>query len=543
MQTACPIWRNLAVSAALVTMASFGASPAAPASLVTAALPKSERSPQPHGHETSKGELSPLPPSVAFKLWQRHRNVVVLRFLLEHAGYQSTSQDNLDLYDLKLMKLVREFQKSRNLKPTGIPREQTIGALNEMLIIKPEKRGVPVESLKEESAPSAPADVPLPPIRPVKQVAVAHPDVTGSIVNPNGTELPMLDRESIRRMEEALVRYSALERKPGLFAVPALSPHQPLPGESASSVLSTVATRLIAEEFLPASFNPSTDVDAAMRAALREWQRTYGLPVTGLIDAATRRTMNVPVAVRIRQLQASIRRAKKIGGKLPEFYVLVNAAAARVQVIDGSSVPGSFPAIVGRDSRKTPELVSSIPYLQLAPTWTAPQSIVKKDIIPHVRKDVDYLARHHMRTMIGRRVVDPRSVNWRYGPMPTIVQKPGPHNALGLVRFGMNGNGSYYIHGTAQPNLLTRRLSRRFLSSGCVRVGDPTTLAALIVQHSDASWNAETIRAHIAKYDGGWEPGERVVLKHPVTVVWTYMTAWTTPDRRTHFRDDVYRQD
>ena len=82
----------------------------------------------------------------------------------------------------------------------------------------------------------------------------------------------------------------------------------------------------------------------------------------------------------------------------------------------------------------------------------------------------------------------------------------------------------------------------RLLSSGCVRLADPFALALLLLRHSDPGWTAEKLRAQIMDHDGGWEPGAPIKLKQPIPVIWTYLTAWTTADGSTHFRDDVYRR-
>ena len=61
-----------------------------------------------------------------------------------------------------------------------------------------------------------------------------------------------------------------------------------------------------------------------------------------------------------------------------------------------------------------------------------------------------------------------------------IVQKPGPDNALGLVKFDMRNEHAIYLHDTNARQLLDR--SQRHLSHGCVRVEDALGFARRIAE-------------------------------------------------------------
>lgn len=457
-----------------------------------------------------------LEPAFEFSLGLKHPNVVLLRERLAHKGFPTTPTHAPDTYDLALLNLVRTFQVAHGLTSTGIPRSLTIAALN---ATQPRTHS--------PSADPTPADPP-------KSNIVKRNDQAA------GSDLPTLDAGSLTRMREELSRYIALESNPDLSIIPPLAGRGLGSREAREKLAQAVAQRLRAEGLLEKGYAATGEFDEVLRKALGRWQQRYGLNPTGRMNAKTRARMNLPISLWIRQLEASIKRVEQIQKAAKGMFVLVNVADARVQVLEGDSVRASLPAIAGRGGRRSPEFLSAITHIHPFPTWTVPASIVRKDIAPKVRKDPSYLERHHMRAMIGGKIVDPRQINWRRGPFPTIVQKPGPHNALGLMRFGMKSHGAYYLHGTSQPKLLMRPLNRRFVSSGCVRLADPFPLALLLLTHSDPGWTEEKLRAHVMNHDGGWEPGTPIKLKQPVAVVWTYLTAWTTADGSTHFRDDVY---
>jgi murein L,D-transpeptidase YcbB/YkuD len=193
---------------------------------------------------------------------------------------------------------------------------------------------------------------------------------------------------------------------------------------------------------------------------------------------------------------------------------------------------------VGRADRPSPTLTTHITTVNLNPTWTVPLGILKKDVIPKMRKDPGYAARMRMRVLDGAgREVDPYSVDWNSDRAPnfTIRQDSGPWNALGSLRIDMPNPYSVYMHDTNHKELFSA--DYRFQSSGCTRVEDPRALAAWLLEDT-SGWNRRQIDAAIAK-------GERmdVRLARKVPVAWVYLTGWVTRDGTVHFRNDVYHHD
>ena len=128
----------------------------------------------------------------------------------------------------------------------------------------------------------------------------------------------------------------------------------------------------------------------------------------------------------------------------------------------------------GAPDRPSPTLTTHITTVNLNPTWTVPLGILKKDVIPKMRKDPGYAARMHMRVLDGAgREVDPRSVDWNSDRAPnfTIRQDSGTWNALGAVRIDMPNPHSVYMHDTNHKEFFSA--DYRFQSSGCTRVEDP----------------------------------------------------------------------
>ncbi|NJL08251.1 MAG: L,D-transpeptidase family protein [Methylacidiphilales bacterium] len=280
----------------------------------------------------------------------------------------------------------------------------------------------------------------------------------------------------------------------------------------------------------------ATPSSMAMEEGLRRFQLRHGLTTTGWVGPLTFKALNVPAEERVRQIEASLARLIEHDFVFTQRYVAVNLAAAAVEAVDGGRVVNRYPAVVGRPGNASPELVARITTVNLNPTWTAPLSIVKKEILPKLARDPRYLARANMRLIDDSgRELDPSAVNLG-GPVNFRVrQDSGSSNALGFVRIDMPNDYSVYMHDTPRRDLF--QSDYRFHSHGCVRVGDVRAFAAWLLEDVPG-WSRRDIDAAIAT-------GKRtdIRLAHAVPVVWIYLTGWGTADGTAHFREDVYDLD
>ena len=123
----------------------------------------------------------------------------------------------------------------------------------------------------------------------------------------------------------------------------------------------------------------------------------------------------------------------------------------------------------------------------------------------------------------------------RHGQL-RVRQRPGPANALGLVKFVFPNEENVYLHATPAPQLFAR--SRRDFSHGCVRVEDAVALAEWVLA-ARGGWTREGILAAM----NGTEP-MRVDLEQPIQVILFYITAAIMPeDGSVHFARDIYGHD
>jgi murein L,D-transpeptidase YcbB/YkuD len=201
-----------------------------------------------------------------------------------------------------------------------------------------------------------------------------------------------------------------------------------------------------------------------------------------------------------------------------------------------------YVAVVGKVDRPSPMVETRITTVNFNPTWTVPVSLIKKDIIPQVRKDPSYLARMKIRILDAKgQEVDARTLDWstQNAVNYTLRQDPGEINSLGQIRIDMPNKHAVYMHDTPKKRLFAQ--DARFHSSGCVRVADVRDFVEWLLRGTNGQHGGWT-RAEV---DGAIATTARqdVRLEKPVPVAWVYLTGYATPDGTVHFRDDVYGLD
>jgi murein L,D-transpeptidase YcbB/YkuD len=347
---------------------------------------------------------------------------------------------------------------------------------------------------------------------------------------------PVFDEGTYGRIKEALLSYSAIQVRGGWPALPADA--KLAPGTSGPTV-AALRQRLVITEDLPPEQEAGDLYDTAVIEGVKHFQLRHGLEATGTVGAQTLRALNVPVAARIKQLEASLERLLGMDFVFAERYVVVNIPAAFVEAVGNDKVQRRYRVIVGKIDKPSPTLTAYITAINLNPTWTVPLSITKNDIFRHMRTDPTYLSRMHMRVLGARdEEIDPQTIDWSSDRSPnfTIRQDSGNLNALGNLKIDMPNPYSVYMHDTDSRKLFAD--DYRFDSHGCTRVDNVRDLAAWILQDGPPGWNRAAIDAGIAA--GALKI---INLPHRMPVAWVYLTGWMTRDGTIEFREDVYKHD
>ncbi len=92
-------------------------------------------------------------------------------------------------------------------------------------------------------------------------------------------------------------------------------------------------------------------------------------------------------------------RLRSLSGNLGSRFVVCNIPAARIEAIEGGVVVSRHIGIVGKPDRPSPDIQSNIVEINFNPYWTVPVSIVRKDLIPKMQAEPDYLVKNHIRIL------------------------------------------------------------------------------------------------------------------------------------------------
>jgi murein L,D-transpeptidase YcbB/YkuD len=278
--------------------------------------------------------------------------------------------------------------------------------------------------------------------------------------------------------------------------------------------------------------------DSYVEAAVRRFQARHGLIMDGIIAEQAIKALNVPAQARLDQLKANVTRLREFTGKLDNRFVMANIPAARAEAVENGVVVSRHTTVAGKPDRASPDIQSKITEINFNPYWTVPVSIVRKDLIPKMQAEPDYLTKYNIRIFDQHGVERPPSqINWYSEEAVNyrFKQDPGALNSLGTIRINFPSRYGVYMHDTPYKNLFGEDF--RFHSSGCMRVQNVRELVYWLLSDTPG-WTRDEIDRVI-------KSGERkdTKLHKPVPLFWVYITAWATPDGVVQFREDIYNRD
>lgn len=236
------------------------------------------------------------------------------------------------------------------------------------------------------------------------------------------------------RLQQGLARYRRIAAAGGWPRVPAGRSLRPSMRDSRVPVIRKC---LRATGDFTGHASDSPFYDQALKAAVVAFQKRHHLRADGVVGPTTRAVMNLPVAKRVNQIRINLERMRWISDGLPDDFLLVNIPEQRVKLFRDGRLVWSSRVIVGRRKRPTPAFRDRMKYLEINPSWTVPPTILKKDILPAVRRNPGYLKRRGLQVVTrSGKPVSLKSVNWKVPAkrFPYLIrQPPGTRNALGQV--------------------------------------------------------------------------------------------------------------
>lgn len=273
------------------------------------------------------------------------------------------------------------------------------------------------------------------------------------------------------------------------------------PYKDSLQFIASLGKRLSEDGFLQKG--AATD-SATLSAGIQKYQQTKKLKATGKITESLVRSLNNTDWEKFKSVAVTLDRYKLLPDTLPSTYVLVNLPAYTLYVYDEDTLALQSRVIVGSPRTRTPLLNSAISNFITYPQWTVPYSIIFKEMLPRIQRNVGYLARQNLMVVNGKdEVVDPYTIDWaKLNPkrFPYLIrQRQGDDNSLGVIKFNFVNKYSVYLHDTNTRWQFNR--SSRDISHGCVRVEQWEKLSHFLVRADTVRFPPDTLRAWMSRQE------------------------------------------
>jgi murein L,D-transpeptidase YcbB/YkuD len=326
--------------------------------------------------------------------------------------------------------------------------------------------------------------------------------------------------DNYKALKQQLKQYVAIEQKGGWAKIPASK--KKLKKGSIDTAIVFLKKRLQATEQLSGN-DSSTVFNDALVNGIKAAQTSYGLKPDGIVTPALMKELNVPAGKRIEQLLLNLERMRWMPAEPAGELIWVNIPDFKLYVRDGDKDLFNMNVVVGKEGHSTVMFSGSLNQVVFSPYWNLPENIVKKEVLPAMETNKDYLAENNM------------EITGEEDGVPVIRQLPGDKNQLGKIKFLFPNSFNIYFHDTPFKELFKQ--DKRAFSHGCIRLSEPVKLAEFLLADKP-EWTPAKIDSAM---NGKQEKYVRV--KNPVPVLIYYYTAWVDENKVLQFRDDIYGHD
>ncbi len=328
--------------------------------------------------------------------------------------------------------------------------------------------------------------------------------------------------ESYKKLLDFLPVYNKLNGEGSWDSI--AYPEKALHKGSASEIIPVVKQRLYALGDL--SEPDTTNVfDTTLVKAAKSFQSRMGLEPDAVIGKSFLKQLNVTPSQRLQQILINLERLRWLPEMNDSTSIIVNIPEYKMYVYNDGQLQFDMNVVVGASATGTVIFTGNLKYVVFSPYWNIPVSIIKKEILPGIQRNKNYLASHHME-IYGKNA----------GGLPAIRQLPGADNALGRVKFLFPNNFDIYFHDTNNHGAFNS--SKRNLSHGCIRLSQPKKLAQYLLRDDTTAYSSIKIDSLMNLTKEKW-----VTLKKPVPVMISYYTAFVDNKGRLNFRNDIYGHD
>ncbi|MDQ3191346.1 MAG: L,D-transpeptidase family protein [Bacteroidota bacterium] len=280
--------------------------------------------------------------------------------------------------------------------------------------------------------------------------------------------------------------------------------------------------------------------DQSLKNAVCSFQLRHGLDTTGIVDEKFIEKMNTPVNEWIKLININMERLRWLPDSLGDKHLLVNIPDFNLKLIEKGKQTIEMRVVTGQLTRTTPVFSDRVQYVVFSPYWHVPKSIAENDLLPRIKKDIDFLKRSRLEIIESwepdAAIINPDEIEWdkmTKGNFPyRLRQKPGPWNSMGKVKFMFPNNFNIYLHDTPAKKMFNEK--NRAFSSGCVRIEQPVELVKFLLPQLPEQEIISKMNRPTEKY---------INVKNPVPVHIIYNTVWVDEQGRAIYPHDVYERD
>ncbi|MBX7225115.1 MAG: L,D-transpeptidase family protein [Chitinophagales bacterium] len=284
--------------------------------------------------------------------------------------------------------------------------------------------------------------------------------------------------------------------------------------------LKDVCKALIWHKYLPAGTTIEDSV--TFYTAFKKFQRDNHLKDDGIPGENTRYALTVDNYDKFQTIILNLDRWRHMNKKTwPNEYIFVDIPKFELWYIKNDSLERKHNVVVGKTNTQTPEIESKLENIVLLPSWSVPQSIIKKEMMGRIKAG----------TLRGYKVTRHKN-GWL-----SVVQPPGKGNSLGVIKFNFKNDHAVYIHDTPSKSLFSN--DYRAYSHGCVRLKDPVDFGAFILtKQSNDTISGDSLRTIINK-----GKSKQVPITRDIPVFLKYFTAIVDYEDKLVVLKDIYKKD
>jgi murein L,D-transpeptidase YcbB/YkuD len=282
-----------------------------------------------------------------------------------------------------------------------------------------------------------------------------------------------------------------------------------------------------------------TPNDSLFVIALKAFQDENGQQKDGVLGTSTALSLEETNLHRCRRAALAMEKWRW-KTTFPEKYIYVNIPEFKLRFYNSDTLRSENKVIVGKPDHQTPEFKAKVRTIVAFPFWSVPYSITSKEILPDVKRNPNYFKRNNMKIYRKGEEIDPSTVNWnkiRENTFPySVIQDPGVHNSLGIIKFEFSNKFNVYVHDTPSKGLFNTTV--RAYSHGCVRCENPIDLAKIVLTQDENTMIPDSLDSIVSR-----KVNFPIQLKKSFLIQFDYITVIPNNKGGLLFLKDIYFKD